>query len=163
MICWIIVNVRWERLAIIRSYLSIIASRHTNSWTISRTWMDFKWRIHLSAGCFAIPSYWSTMVLILFISGWLDPVNVNPGSKTLLLWHLWRIMPTGVWPGFSKRVGYVSGFRWRTDPVNLNTDPKLCGLLHRPWNGIIIVIFGLFFLLRRIFLVGLDLWSEFSW
>ena len=26
MICWIIVNVRWERLAIIRSYLSIISS-----------------------------------------------------------------------------------------------------------------------------------------
>ena len=35
MICLIIVNVRWERLAIIRAYLSIIASRYTNSRTIS--------------------------------------------------------------------------------------------------------------------------------
>ena len=141
-------------------YLSLLHATRILGQFLGHGWIS-KWRIHLSAGCFAIPSYWSTMVLILFISGWLDPVNLNPGSKTLLLWHLWRIMPTGVWPGFSKRVGYVSGFRWRTDPVNLNTDPKLCGLL--PWNGIIIVIFGLFFLLRRIFLVGLDLWSEFSW
>ena len=37
-ICWIIVNVRWERLAIIRYiYLSLLHS-HTNS----RTWMDLK-------------------------------------------------------------------------------------------------------------------------
>ena len=43
MICWFIVNVRWERLAIIKSDLSsYYCSTHTNSRTILRTWMDFK-------------------------------------------------------------------------------------------------------------------------
>ena len=61
MICWIIVNVRWERLAIIRSYLSIIASlTQILGQFLGHGWIS-RWRIHLSAGCFAIPSYWSTM------------------------------------------------------------------------------------------------------
>ena len=62
MIFWIIVNVRWERLVIIKSYLSIIAPpiRILGQFR-GHGWIS-KWRKHLSAGCFAIPSYWSTMI-----------------------------------------------------------------------------------------------------
>ena len=68
MICWIIVNVHWERLAIIKSYLSIIAPPIRILGQFCGHGLISKWRIHLSAGCFAIPSYWSTMSYI-YLSG----------------------------------------------------------------------------------------------
>ena len=71
MICWIIVNVRWERLAIIKSYLSIIPSRQTNSRTISADMDGFQDGGYI----------WAQGVLQY------HPIEV-PWSLPLYLWYL---------------------------------------------------------------------------
>ena len=88
MICWIIVNVRWERLAIIRFYLSIIASPKRIFGQFLGHGRISRWRTHLSAGCFAIPSYWSTMVRhIRTLKGVIIRFNWQILNNSTLSWN----------------------------------------------------------------------------
>ena len=102
MICWIIANVRWERLAIIRSYLSIIASL---TQFLGHGWISRWWK-HLSAWVF-----WVNILLKYHVMNgiFMDNKNKDKGNelKKRKMWHIYHILGLFIkWGGGGFRHGF---------------------------------------------------------
>ena len=95
-------------------YLLLLHATRILGQFLGHGWIS-RWRIHLSAGCFAIPSYWSTII-------WAIPFRLC----RMMVWCI------AVWLYFNARSSYLKN-------LFLNIL-FICPLLH-PYGEFFLVIF----------------------